>query len=419
MDISIPYGHSSLTAHVPDEFGVEIIDAPQIPAASNPSEEVHAALESLIGDATWQDFTEVKSVAIAINDKTRPVPLNHLLPPLLERLASLGISDKSITFYIAVGTHPPMMPDEFPAILPDGILGCYKVVSHNSEDKDHLVYLGETSRGIPIWSNSGYIQSDLKIVVGNIEPHQFAGFSGGVKSAAIGLAGLETINRNHALMTHPGSQLGAYDDNPVRQDLEEIGQKIDIHLAVNAILNHNKQIVKVLAGEPLAVMQRGITLSRKVCQIGVTRKFGVTVTSPGGHPKDINVYQAQKGLGHAALVTQLGGTIILVAACPEGPGSPHYEKWALGKNTYPEVIESFRKEGFRIGPHKAYQVARDASKFRLMTCTAMDRELASALLLNPVEDLQTAIDIALTNLDHGERIGILPYASSTIPYIIT
>lgn len=309
-----------------------------------------------------------------------------------------------------------MMPGEFPAILPDAILGRYRVVSHNSEDKDRLTYLGKTSRGTPIWSNRGYLQSDLKIVVGNIEPHQFAGFSGGVKSAAIGLAGLETITSNHALMTHPGSQLGVYEDNPVRQDLEEIGQKIGIQLAINAILNHNREIVKVMAGEPIAVMQMGIPPSRKTCQVGITSKFSVTVTSPGGHPKDINVYQAQKGIGHAALVTRPGGTIILVAACPEGSGSPHYEDWALGKNTYSEVIESFRKEGFRIGPHKAYQIARDASKFRLMTCTAMDSDLTNALLLNPVKDLQTAIDFALTNLDPGERVGILPYAASTIPY---
>lgn len=417
MDISIPYGHTSLTAHLPDEFGVEIIDAPHIPAASNPSEEVRAALESLQGKIAWQDFSGAKSVAIAINDKTRPVPLYQLLPPLLERLASLGISDESITFYIAVGTHPPMKQNEFPTILPDSILGRYKVVSHDSEDQDHLVYLGKTTRATPIWTNRDYTKSEFKIVVGNIEPHQFVGYSGGVKSAAIGLAGLETINSNHALMTHNDSQLGQYDNNPVRQDVEEIGQKIGVHLALNAILNHDRQIVKVLAGTPIAVIQRGIPSSRKICQVMIPEKFSLTISSPGGYPKDINVYQAQKGLAHAMPVTRPGGTIILVATCSEGTGSPHYEDWALGVKTYNEAIVRFRKEGFRIGSHKAYQIARDASQIRLMTCTAMDTDLASALLLNPVKDLQTAINIALPDLKPGERIGVLPYASSTIPYI--
>jgi nickel-dependent lactate racemase len=221
------------------------------------------------------------------------------------------------------------------------------------------------------------------------------------------------------MMAHPDAQLGEYQTNPARQDVEEIGRKIGVHLALNAILDQDKQIVKALAGEPQDVMQEGVLISREVSQVEVPHRYDIVICSPGGHPKDINVYQAQKGLGHAALVTKPGGSIILVAACPEGAGSPHYEEWALGKKTYSEVIESFRKGGFRIGPHKAYQIARDASKFRFMTCTAMDHDLASALLLNPVEDLQTAIDTALAYMEPGERVGVLPYASSTIPYIVT
>ena len=271
-----------------------------------------------------------------------------------------------------------MTPDEFPSILPAEILSRYRVVSHDSENADLLVNLGETSRGTPVWSNHAYVESDFKIVVGNLEPHQFVGFSGGVKSAAIGLAGLDTINHNHAMMTHPDSQLGEYETNPARQDVEEIGQKIIIHLALNAILNQNKQIVYALAGDPRAVMRAGIPLSRQVCQVGVPAKYGLVISSPGGHPKDINIYQAQKGLAHAALVTRPGGTIILAAACPEGTGSPHYEDWMAGKTSYAEVIECFNLEGFRIGPHKAYQIARDASKVRFLFCSEMDESFARA-----------------------------------------
>ena len=140
--------------------------------------------------------------------KLAQVPHHQLLPPLMERLAALGIPDSAITFYVAVGTHPPMTADEFPAILPAEILERFRVISHDSENDELLINLGETSRGTPVWANRAYVESDFKIVIGNIEPHQFAGFSGGVKSAAIGLAGLKTINRNHALMTHPDSQLG-------------------------------------------------------------------------------------------------------------------------------------------------------------------------------------------------------------------
>ena len=419
MEIKLPYGRTHLTNNLPDHFGVDIIEAPETPPAANPLGVVRAALENLLGEMKWSDFAAARSVAIAVNDKTRLVPHHQLLPPLLDCLAQVGIPDSAITFYIAVGTHPPMEPGEFSYILPAEILSRYKVVTHDSENEQLHIYLGETSRGTPVWSNRAYVQSDFKIVVGNIEPHQFAGFSGGVKSAAIGLSSLETINRNHSLMTHPDSQLGEYETNPARQDIEEIGRKIDIHLALNAVLNQDKLIIYTLAGDPRRVVQSGVELSRRVCQVAVRQKYALVISSPGGHPKDINVYQAQKGLAHAARITQPGGTVILVAACPEGAGSPHYEAWVQDKHSYAQVLQSFRTEGFRIGPHKAYQIARDASQLRLLFCSDMDEVLARSLLLNPVRDLQTALDIALADLSPGERIGILPHASSTIPYLLT
>ena len=418
MKISVPYGRSVISLNLPDDVQVDIIEPPAVPPAPEPLEVVRSALDNPLGNnVSLSEFSGAKSVGIAVSDKTRPVPHQHLLPPLLERLESLGISSQAITLYVAVGTHPPMAREEFPSILPASIIERYKVVSHDAADTANLVYLGETSHATPVWVNKGYAHSNLKIVVGNIEPHQFAGFSGGVKSAAIGLAGTETITLNHALMTHPDAQLGAYEANPPRQDIEEIGQIIDIQFACNAILNQSKQIVHVLTGDSHAVMQAGIPLSRQVCQVEVPSKYSLMISSPGGHPKDINLYQSQKGLAHAALVTKPGGTIILVAACPEGTGSPHYEAWMAGKTSYEDVFQQFSAEGFRIGPHKAYQIARDASKVRFMFYSEMDTDLSKALLLNPVTDLQAALDTALTDLGPGEHVGFLPHASSTIPYI--
>lgn len=417
MEIRIPFGRTALTAQIPDSHRLDVIEAPDPPAVANPRQTVESALENLLGNLHWDNFRAAKTVAIAVNDKTRPVPHAQLLPPLLELLAAQGIPEAAITFYVAVGTHSPMTPDEFPAILPAEILSRFRVVSHDSEDDSSMINLGATSRGTPVWSNRAYVQSDLKIVVGNIEPHQFAGFSGGVKSAAIGLSGLKTINWNHSLLTHPDSLLGEYETNPARQDIEEIGEKIGVHLALNAILNQHRDIVKVLAGDPRWVVRQGLKHSRQACQVAVSQKYGLVISSPGGHPKDINVYQSQKGLANAALITRPGGTVILTAACPEGTGSSHYEDWMLGKTSYAEVIERFNAEGFRTGPHKAYQIARDAAKVNLLFCTAMDHDLARALLLNPVSDLQTTINTALEHLPTNEPVGILPHAASTIPFI--
>ncbi|MBN1666456.1 MAG: nickel-dependent lactate racemase [Anaerolineales bacterium] len=417
MQIQLPYGYTHLKLEIPDTHPVDLLSAPNPNAASDPASTVQAALEQLVGGLQWSDFASARSVAIAVNDKTRPVPHQYLLPPLLTHLARLGIPDQAIRLFVAVGTHPPMKPSEFSAILPASVLSRYAVVSHDAEASSNLAYLGQTEGGTPVWVNKEYLQADLKIVVGNIEPHQFVGFSGGVKTAAIGLAGLETINHNHALMTHPASKLGEYHDNPARQDVEAIGEKIGIHLAVNAILNRKKDIIQVLAGEPRAVMLAGIPLARQACQVPVAQSYGLVIASPGGHPKDINVYQSQKGLAHAALVTRTGGTVILAAACPEGSGSPHYEDWMPGKTSYQQVLQAFQAEGFRIGPHKAYQIARDASRVRLHWYSKLDRELAERLLLNPVDDLQNIIDQALAELQPGEHIGVLPHAAAAIPYL--
>jgi len=417
MQIHLPYGQSFLTAHIPDGFCVDVIDLPHTPPAPDPVGVARTALENLLGEVAWSDFLGVQSVAIAVNDKTRPVPHQHLLPPLLDCLDSLGIPDEVITFYVAVGTHLPMVPSQFPSILPPGILGRFKVLSHDSEDDEHLIFLGETNQGTPVWSNRDYVQADLKIVVGNIEPHQFVGFSGGVKSAAIGLSSLQTINKNHTLMAHPDSKLGTYTTNPARQDLEEIGKMMGVNLALNAVLNQRKEIVQALAGDPVAVMDAGVPLSQQVCQVAVPQTYGLVISSPGGHPKDINVYQSQKALASAVRITRPGGAVILTAACPEGSGSSHYEDWIIGKKSYAVVMEAYQAEGFRIGPHKAYQFARDTAQIRLIFCSEMAEELAQALLLNPVRDFQTAVDTGLADLQPGEHIAVLPHATSTIPYL--
>ena len=417
MQICLPYGKTFLTASIPEGMRVDVIEPPTVSATVDEMGAVQDALEDLIGGVQWEDHRGAKTIAIAVNDKTRPVPHDRLLPPLLAKLEGMGFPDSAITFYVAVGTHPPMTMDEFSAILPDQILAKYRVVSHDSEDSNLLVNLGVTPHGTPVWTNQAFYQSDLKIVVGNIEPHQFVGFSGGVKTAAVGLAGLESINHNHALLTDPASKIGEYETNPARQDVEAMGERIGVHIALNAVLNQDRQIVYALAGDPRAVIQAGIPLSREVCQVGVPAEYDVLISSPGGHPKDINVYQAQKGLAHAALVTRPGGTIILAAACPEGSGSPHYEDWMTGKRSFAHVFDCFGDEGFRVGPHKAYLIARDASKTRVLMVSEMSEPLARKLLLHPLFDLQTAVDTALQGVPDDARIGVLPHASSTIPFI--
>ena len=355
--------------------------------------------------------------AIAINDRTRPVPHDCLLPPLIRRLEQAGVAADDLLFIIATGTHAVTPPELFAEVVPPGVLQRCRVTCHDARNDAALTHLGETSRGTPIWVNRDYLAREWRVVVGVIEPHQFVGFSGGVKSAAIGLGGYATISHNHSMMSHPQARLGRYHDNPCRQDIEEIGRQIGVHLALNVILGEQKRIVRALAGPPVAVMQQGIPLVRRLNQVDVGRPFDLMIVSPGGHPKDVNVYQAQKALAHAALVTRPGGTILLAAACPDGTGSQACEDWLDRPDmcSHEAVIERFSREGYRIGPHKAFQISRDASRFTVRLHSDMPAQLVQRLLLTPAPDFQRAIDDAVEALPPGGRIGVMPVANATIP----
>lgn len=414
---SIPYHDKNLHFSLPDGVETEVVVPRDVPAAPDPVGAVEAALDAAVGGVDLGGFWGAHSAVIAISDKTRRVPHQYLLPPLLRRLEALGLGPEAIWLIIATGTHAPMPPEEYPRVVPEDVLARYRVMCHDADDQENLERLGTTSRGTPAWVNRRFLEADLRIVVGNIEPHQFQGFSGGVKSAAIGLAGRTTVNRNHALMTDARAQLGRYDDNPARQDVEELGQLIGVHFALNAILNGNKEIVQVIAGEPLAVMEVGIPFSREVSQVTVAAPFDLVIASPGGHPKDINLYQSQKALRHASQVAREDGVVILVAACPEGVGSAGYQAWMADVRSHEEVFARFEREGFQVGPHKALLISQDSMHRRVYLVSEMAPDLVRGMLLTPMDDLETALAAALAEFPENGRIGILPRASSTIPYV--
>jgi lactate racemase len=417
----LPYGKGICEFDIPaDRFDLEWIEPPFVPAAADPIEIVRRALANPVDGLSLSDFRGARSVVIAVNDKTRPVPHEHLLPPLLELLHANGISQEAVSFAIATGTHLPMPPSEYYRVLPESIYSRYTVFSHNCDDEANLVSCGTTSRGTQVWANRAFLQADLRIVVGNIEPHHFAGFSGGYKTAAIGLVGRKTINNNHAMLTEPGSRMALFDDNPLRQDIEEIGETMGVHFALNAILNGEKKIVQAVWGTPPGVMRAGIPISRQVCETTAAGKFDIVIASAGGAPKDINFYQSQKALTHASLFTRDGGVMILAAACPEGSGNLSYEKFMDNIHSPEAVFEKFRQMGFVVGPHKAFQVARDAARVKIVLLSEMDSGLVSRLLMTPASSMEKALQYAGNHISGAverPRIAILPRATNTIPAI--
>lgn len=416
---SIPYGLNSLSFDLPTDLKVDWIEPAYVPPNPDPLQVVQQSIIQPVDNRPLTAYGNIRSVALAVNDKTRPVPHEYLLPPLLEQLRAIGVSDDAVRILIAMGTHLPMPESEFSKILPREIIDHYRISSHNCDDEENLVYLGETTRGTPILVNRQYMEVDLRIVVGNIEPHHFAGFSGGAKTAAIGLTGRKTINHNHALLVDPGAKIAVYDQNPLRQDIEEIGDAINVQFALNAILNGDKKIVQVVAGSPRQVMRAGIPISQSYCQIPNKGEYDLVIASVGGAPKDINFYQSQKALSHASLFTRDGGVIVLVAACPEGSGSASFETFMTGLKTPQAVFEKFTREGFRVGPHKAFQVARDAARIHIILISEIPGEKVQDLLMTPASTMQEGILEALRRLAPNKvadlTAAILPRATNTIP----
>lgn len=413
---SIPYGRGEVQVVLPDELRPITIAPKETHGSTQPFVVINQALDqqtALIASL----LSTAKSAAIAVNDKTRPVPHHILLPLLLDRLVKGGLLPQAITLFIASGTHTPMPSEEFSLILPEAIIASYAIVSHDCDDAPNLVYLGKTSRGTPVSINRRFLEADLRIVVGNIEPHHFMGFSGAAKSASIGLAGRETITHNHLMLLDPASKVGEYENNPMRQDVEEIGSMIGIHFALNVILNDKKEIVSALAGDPQEVMRVGVQQSRQICQTAVSQRFDLVIASAGGYPKDINLYQAQKALTHASLIAKENGVVILVAECCEGIGSAALEEFMRDINSADEIREKFERMGFRIGPHKAYQIVKIAEHLKIILVSAIPAGAISKYPIWPVSSLEEAIHLALDWLPPAPEIALLPKATQTIPIL--
>ncbi len=411
---ALPYGKKSITFSL-ENGQIDLILPAEAPAAADPQGKVRAALGSPLGEVDYAGWNGARSVVIAINDKTRPVPLEHLIPPLLTHLEHFGIPRSAITFLIATGTHQPLTPEEMEQLMPAKIHAGCRMVSHDCDDRANLACLGKTGRGTPVWINRTFMAADVRIVVGDIEPHHFMGFSGGAKGAAIGLAGRETINANHAMLVNPRADIGIYHENPMRQDVEEIGDMLKIDLVMNAILNHHKEIVEVLAGCPREVMLAGIPVSLQVCATRISSLYDIVVASAGGYPKDINLYQSQKAISHAAQFTRPGGAIILAAECIEGSGSPGFESFIAGLLSFSEVESKFKSAGFQVGPHKAYQLARQAANYSIFILSSLQKEKIREYLLTPIDDIRETVAECLAQAPVNPRIAVLPYATTTLP----
>lgn len=414
-DYAVKYGAGVLTFVPPVVADVTVIGPRAAPGVSDPGAEVERAL----GEAVAQRLRrQPGKTAITVSDATRPVPNDIILPPLLAELHARSAREEDICIVVGTGNHRAATPAEFPSLVGADIARRYRVFSHVYDDPAELVRLGETGRGTPVVVNKTFAEADTRIVIGMIDPHQFVGYTGGCKGAFIGLAGSETIAANHSMLSDPAAKLGVCDGNPVREDIDEFTDFLSIDLAINVVLNTANEVVRVFAGDPHDVLAAAVPLVQDVCETAVPHPMDIVIASPGGYPKDINLYQAQKALAHACELVRPDGCVILVAECREGAGDDLYEAWMTAAETPQDVVTRFEREGFRMGAHKAFLFARSMLKARtFLVSSGVAPDQARKLHLIPAPTVEDALAAAVEGIDGSPRVGVMPRASSTIPRI--
>ena len=413
--IALGYGSGSLVLHPPVGLTVDLLVAMEAAVQACCWLQVACSLDRPLCGVTLSDLARAQRLAIVVSDKTRPVPYPAILPPLLERLHGAGVSPSRLLFLVGTGAHGPMTAEEMRRMLPTQVGQDYTVISHDAFDRQALRFVGTTSRGTPVWVNRHYLQCDARLVIGNVEPHQFAGWSGGAKGVVVGLGGADTIATNHALMCHPQAQLGHSTGNPVWEDLAEAGRLIGIDFAVNVVLDKHCQVAGAFAGSVREVHSRAIHLCQQMAQVEFQRPADIAVASPGGYPKDINFYQSQKALGHAARAVRDGGTVILVAECREGLGDERFREWMAQASSPQGILARFRQEGFHLGAHKAFLVARDLARLDVLLCSALPSSEVDILMMQRLPSLEAALEKALARHGPQANLTVMPRAASIIP----
>jgi len=353
----------------------------------------------------------MKAVIMA-SDMTRPSPSLKLLPPLLQRLRSAGLVEGDVTVVFGMGIHRHMTEAEKRALVGDDVFEKYRCVE--STESGEYVFLGTTSRGTPVEVCPEVASCDLLICTGNIEYHYFAGYSGGVKAVLPGACSQRTVEANHAMQLLPGAELGSYDNNPVRQDIEEAGRMIGVDFILNVVLDEKKNIVRAVAGHPVLAHAEGREVVDRLYGIPIEQETDIVVVSAGGRPKDMNVYQAQKALENATRAVRPGGVIVLLAECPEGLGESNFEEY-MTKYPLDEIIERIRRK-FVLGGHKAAAFARTLKKADIYLFSAVDDEVVRACKMVPFGQPQEAVDAAFLKMREGARVLVMPFGGSTVPF---
>ncbi len=417
--IQIAYGRG----HVPIQADPDLADWQVIrPSFEAALPDAHGAflkaVRNPIGAKPLRDIVKPgHRVVIATSDGTRPVPNKQLIPWILDELP---VPEDQVTVLVGTGTHRPNTDAEIAEMFGKEVVKRVKIVNHNAFDEKVNQLVGKTASGTSVFLNRVYLDADIKIAVGFIEPHFFAGFSGGPKAVAPGVAGIDTIFRLHRaeLIGDPNSTWGVLDDNPLHREIREAVALCPPDFMVNVTLNAEKKISGFYVGDYCQAHQKGCAEVKLSAMVPVKAPFPVVVTSNSGFPLDQNLYQTVKGLSAAARIVSDGGTILVASECSDGvPNHGNFAKLMIEGATPDDVIAGVYAHEPILDQWQAQVLAGILRRAKVGVYTNMDADQVRDCKLQVVPDLDMALREEIEGLGQGARVAVLPDGPLTIPYV--
>jgi nickel-dependent lactate racemase len=419
MRIQLAYGKTGAPITIPDDRRATVLEPRFAPALGDPQSAIRDAVAQPIGCASLEAMARgKKSAAISVCDITRPAPNKLVLPEVTAALEAGGIAPENIQILIATGLHREATPAELEEILGPDVLACHPVDSHRAKNLDEQAYLGETKGGTPVYIDKRFIEADLHITLGFIEPHLMAGFSGGRKLVSIGLAGERTIKRLHSplFMREERVSEGCFPENPLHQEFLEIAAMARHDFMVDVALTEGRGIAAVFAGEPVQAHAQGVEFVRRSTLAAVEEPADLVITTSGGYPLDLTFYQAVKGVTAASHVVKPGGAILLVGECSEGLGSPEYSELTRTSPDWRDLLDRLTGVPVTVDQWQAEKLAMVARKANLAFCVPGIKPADREAFWGPSFDSpQEAVDRMLSELPPHARILVIPEG----PYVFT
>jgi len=421
MQVHLAYGKRGLDIQVP--HSATVVESRFVPGLSDELAAIRGALRQPIQRPPLRDLVRPgHSVVIVHSDLTRPMPNDRVLPVLFAELEAAGVRREAITLLNALGTHRRQTEDELVAMLGANVVSNYRCVQHDCWDDENLLPLGETRFGHPVRINRSYLEADVKILTGFIEPHFFAGFSGGPKGVLPSIAGADSVLTNHGsqMIGHAQATWGVTYGNPIWEEMLEVALRTEPTFLLNVTLNRQREITGVFAGDLQAAHAAGCEFCRQSAMAPVPQLFDIVITTNSGYPLDLNLYQAVKGMSAAARVVRPGGAIIAAAECSDGlPDHGEYGNLLRAADGPQGLLDRLQAPGFSCLDQWEAQIQaliQLRAEVHVYSDGLTDEQIRQALLI-PCQSIEETLEQLRQRYGPQATICVLPEGPQTIPVL--